>query len=176
MALLCCTKKLRDKLPGKGEVAETKEVESGEDDWYGNLFRLGRRQAVIFTHAESLYSFIIDKIGKKHGGQILVLFRAGLEQRLKRDGFSQRQIKKVLEGVEDMRIGASRSRSVLGSMNDMVNSARYMFYYYQGEYEDIIEEIMVRINRTPMSAIDYKYPVEKFGQYCLEKGERKSTS
>ena len=47
------------------------------------------------------------------------------------------------------RIGATRSRSVLGSMNDMVHCARHMYDYYQGKYEDIIEEVMVRLNKMP---------------------------
>ncbi len=171
MVLLCCTKKLRDKLPEEGQEGRGVRVEGqgtgsegGEDDWYANLFRLGRRQAIIFTHAGSLYSFIIEKVQKRHLVQIMTLFRAGLEQRLIRDGFNFKQIITMLERMKDMQIGATRSRSVLGSMNDMVHCARHMYDYYQGEYEDIIEEMMVRLNKMPMKAIGYQLPMEKFGQ------------
>ena len=55
MFTLRCTKKLLDKM----ERPKIIQAEAEGDDWYANLFRIGRKQCIIFTHAESLYSFIV---------------------------------------------------------------------------------------------------------------------
>jgi hypothetical protein len=164
MALLCCTRKLLEKLPARAEATETEDVTAGKDDWYANLFRLDRRQAIIFTHAVSLYSFIIDRVQKKHFSQIIPLFQLGLLQRLKRDGFPHERNARLMDRVLDIRLAKTRSRSILGSMNDMVYCAKYMYELHKYEYEDIIDEVVRRINIMPMKAIGYKLPVEKFGE------------
>ena len=170
MALLCCTKKLRDKIPDKSKIVEAKDVPSGEDDWYANLFRLGRYQAIIFTHAASLYSFIVDKVRKKHFTQMIPMFQYELEQRLETDNFSRGLIILVRKGVEDIRITQTRSRSVLGSMNDMVSCGRYIFEAHQDDYEGVFDAMIRGINGMPMKAISYQLPVEKLCQ-CYELDE-----
>ena len=167
MALLCCTKKLLDKIPDRSQIVEAKEVSNGEDDWYANLFWLGRRQAIIFTHAASLYGFFVDRIRKKHFTEIISVFQCELEQRLRADGFSRGLNIRVRERVEDIRITQTRSRSVLGSMNDMVSCARYYFEAHQYDDEDVIGTMIRGINGMPMKAIGYQFPVEKFCQ-CYE--------
>ena len=162
MALLCCTKKLLDKLPFKVEVAATERVAAGVDDWYANLFRLDRKGAIIFTHAASLYTFIVEKVRKEHFAKILPMFRFGLEQRLQCDGFTDEQNNMLLERFGDIRIARTRSRSVLGSMNDMVNCGKFMYDHRKCEYEDVLDEVIRRLNKMPMKAIGYQFPVEKF--------------
>ena len=160
MFTLRCTKKLLDKM-GRPEIIQ---AEKSDDDWYANLFQLGRKQSFIFTHAASLYSFITPGIHKQDFMHINQIFILELEFQLKRDGFSHESNVELLEQFWDMQIGKTISRSTLGSMNDMVNCADYLFDSQGLDVELEIPRINHSINTTPFKAISYKFPIECFSE------------
>jgi len=108
---------------GKPKIVQAK---AGNDNWYANLFRLGGKQSVIFTHAASLYSFVTFGVLKPALININQIFILELEFQLKRDGFPHEHNVKLLEQFWNMQIGKTINRSTLGSMNDMVNCAEFL--------------------------------------------------
>jgi len=164
MFVLRCTNKLLDKL----ERPKITQAEGTEDDWYANLFRLGRRQSVIFTHAVSLYSFIVPHIRKQDLMKTHQVFLLGLEFQLKRDGFPHEHNVELLERFLDMHIGKTVNRSTVGSMNDMMNCAKWLAQREGFNVEVDVAKINRIINRTPLKAIGYKFPIVCFsGLYGL---------
>lgn len=160
MITLRCTKKLLDKM-GKPCVVQ---AEAGDDDWYVNLFRLRRKQCVIFTHAGSLYSFIVIGVRKQDLARISQVFILELEFQLKRDSFPHECNVELLERFWDIQIGKTVNRSILGSMNDMINCADYLLNSQRLDVETLIPEINQSINTTPFKSIGYKFPIECFAE------------
>lgn len=160
MITLRCTKKLLDKI-GKPQIIQ---AAAEDDDWYANLFRLGRKQSVLFTHATSLYSFIVPSIRKHNLVHISHIFILELEFQLKRDSFPHECNVKLLERFWEIQIGKTTNRSTLGSMNDMVNCADYLFNSQALDVEMGIAHINRSINTTPFKAIKYKFPIECFAE------------
>lgn len=140
------------------------QAEAGNDDWYANLFRIGRKQSVIFTHAASLYSFIVVGVRKSDLMHINQVFILELEFQLKRNGFPHEGNVGLLELFLDMQIGKTVNRSTLGSMNDMVGCAEFLVNYQGFDAETNIAEINYSINTTPFKAIGYKLPIECFAE------------
>jgi len=164
MFILRCTKKLLDKM-GKPKIVQAK---AADDDWYANLFRLGGKQSVIFTHAASLYSFITFGVLKPALININQIFILELEFQLKRDGVPYEHNVKLLEQFWNMQIGKTINRSTLGSMNDMVGSAEFLVNCQGLDADADIAKINHSINTTPFKAINNKFPKECFSeQYKL---------
>ena len=154
------TKKLLDKM-GKLQIVQ---AGAGDDDWYANLFRMGRKQSVIFTHAASLYSFIVVAVQKPDLMNIKQFFILELEFQLKREGFPHKCNVKLLEQFWDIQIGKTVSRSTLGSMNDMVGCAKFLVNCQGFDPEVDIAKINHSINTTPFKSIGYKFPIECFAE------------
>ena len=160
MITLRCTKKLLDKM----EKSQIARIEAGNDDWYANLFYLGRKQSVIFTHSVSLYSFVVVGVQKQDLMHINQVFILELEFQLKRDGFPHKGNVELLELFLNMRIGKTVNRSTLGSMNDMVDCAEFLVNCQGFDAEVDIAKINHSINTTPFKAISYKFPIECFSE------------
>lgn len=160
MFVLRCTKKLLDEM----ERPKITQSEAAEDDWYANLFRLQRRQSVIFTHANSLYSFIVPSVRKQDLMKLKQVFILALEFQLKRDGFPHEHNVKLLERFSDMQIGKTVNRSTVGSMNDMVNCAKFLAQRQGFDNEIDVAHINHSINKTPFKTVGYKYPLECFSE------------
>ncbi len=144
------------------------QTEVGDDDWYVNLFRLGGKQSVIFTHAASLYSFVVVGVRKPDIMRINQVFILEFKFQLKRDGFHHERNAKLLEKFWDMQIDKTINRSTLGSMNDMVGCAEFLVNCQGFDAEADVAKINHSINTTPFKAIGYRFQIECFSeQYKL---------
>lgn len=142
---------------------------AGPDDWYAHLLRLERKQRLLFTHADTLYSFIFPEALKDTFRQFVLSFVYGLRKQLRADGFCDATIRNQTERLGDMKIANTENRRVLGSMSDMSQTARYMLQTDRIRTKDRPwEAITTMINRTPFKAIEYQNPKEKFRQYTQE--------
>jgi len=169
MPKLCCTKIVRDKLTLAVGKLDLDTGPDGPNDWYAHLLRLERKQRLLFTHAETLYSFIFPEARKDTFRQFVPSFVYGLRERLRADGFGDAVIRYQTERLQDIKISKTENRRVLGSMNDMNQTAQYMLQTDRIRTEDKPwETITTMINRTPFKAIQYRNPIEKFRYYTGE--------
>ena len=150
------TKKLNDKL--KKDLFEINLDECNEfEDYHCNLIKYGRDNCVLITHNTTLFSFVLYGLKAKGFKDFEFLLKEHIFKVLLALEFSQEQIEKVLTSMENINYAKTNSRSVLGSMNEMV--------YHVDEYlyrnTDIIL-IHKKINEIPYKAIDYSFPIEKF--------------
>ena len=160
MKLIRCTRKLLKEL-GIGKADPVSEVAADPclGEWYANLLRIDRRKCVLFTDAETLFSFLVPGVRKPDLDTLNSLFTDHLTKHLAAEGFLDDVIDE-LAGDGQVQIGATKDRSVLGSMNDLA-------YLYQVHIEEggglaryDSREVTRKINRTPMSANRYQYAVE----------------
>ena len=99
------------------------------------------------------------------------IFILELEFQLKRDSFPHECNVKLLERFWEIQIGKTTNRSTLGSMNDMVNCADYLFNSQALDVEMGIAHINRSINTTPFKAIKYKFPIECFAENGFSRDE-----
>lgn len=112
---LRCTSKLLKLLGVRPEMEPPEE----HHNWYGNLLWIDRRKSLLLTHEDTLFSiFVLDirkadltPLGPFMAEQISVALR---QERLPPRTFGDLSNPQVT-------VAKTRSRSVLGSMNDMAS-------------------------------------------------------
>jgi hypothetical protein len=161
MRIIHCTKKLLKELDVP--LVEPDKIPSnpeGLGNWYANLLRIDRRKCVIFTNEKTLYTILIPKVLKINLRNIEEEFLIHLSYNLENEGFRLEVINKVL--LEYQQIGFARtvSKSVLGSMNDFVYHYKFQTMREGGADNIRILPLNQMINRIPMRALKYEYPIE----------------
>jgi hypothetical protein len=160
MLTLRCTHKLlkeihlpKDELPDPGD--------GFLGSWFGHLFRLERRKCVLFTNDRTRYSVLLYGLKKHDFGQLGYSFLSGLDENLRNDGFSSETIVSIGTACYPIAWGTTNSRSVLGTMNDMIMTSRVMV---STQRQDILAEVKSlnhNLNRTPISTLNYLRPVDE---------------
>ena len=119
MIIFRCTQKLLAELhlqkqkledPGNGFLGS----------WFAILFRLERRKCVLFTNDRTLYSVLLYGLRKPDFEALGQRFTKQLLSNLKTDGFPPELVTSIGMTCQKASWSATNSRSVLGSMNDMI--------------------------------------------------------
>jgi len=138
--------------------------------WYANLLMIERRKCVLFTSEKTLYSFLVPGVKKADFKCFDKLFTANLRLNLESEGFRKDVIEKVMGGYDRIDLGKTRSRSVLGSMNEYAYHYKFGIHGEGGLSSCDILALNKEINRTPMSALGHNYGIDEI-RYLL--GDRK---
>jgi len=161
MRIIHCTKKLLKELDVS--LVEPDKIPSsteGLGNWYANLLRIDRRKCLLFTDEKTLYTFLIPKVLKANLKNIEDEFLIHLNYNLQNEGFGLDVINKIMQEYQEIGFAKTMSKSVLGSMNDLA-----YHYEFQIMREGGIENIRIlrlnkEINRIPMGALKYNFPIE----------------
>jgi hypothetical protein len=161
MLQLRCTAKAQKELGiKKSELADAKRGDTLLGNWYVNLFTVDKRKTLIFVNEKTLLSFILFGVKESNVKNIPEIFLRGLEQLLTIEGFDIGQVNKVFSGYENYEFTKTISKSVLGSMNDLV----YLYkssVQYEGGYKNIdIGELILKTNRTPQKNLGWSYSID----------------
>lgn len=155
---LRCTQKLLNLL---GEHPSAEEaIAEGEGDWYGNLFWIERKKCLLFTHAESLFCFVVPDIRKADASPIGPLFVEHLQFELAIESLST-----VLFGdmdANDVQIAKTIDRSVVGSMVEFTFLCQHMIDSVGGLARTDITALNQQLRRTPMGRRRkrFDYPID----------------
>ena len=161
--LIRCTQKLLAEVPGSFI-----DLLASGDGWHANLLRVERHKCVLFTHDATLYSAFVPGLKKPEFGPLGEVFSERLFKALLWDGFTQEQIERMLEACRTIRFARSSNRSVLGSMNDIRFQIEVHIAHDGGLANVDLADLHHRVNRTPFSAVGYRYPVEGFREYLAQ--------
>lgn len=153
------TKSLRAKL-GLDEVSAG-PVDAGPHlRWYANLFRAERVQYILTTNAASLYSVVMYGRGITDDSLYLRQFFTTLREQLEDADMELIYRRCIAPHAGSVVLAKAQDRSVLGSMNDMVQQCKFML-----KADDVSPwDLSAAINRTPYGALGYRFPVEAFAQ------------
>jgi len=153
-----CTKKVQEAL-GLKERDLYVGAEHGSGDlreWYSNLVIFDRRKCLVFTHAVTLYSFMVPGVKKADFARFGEVFRSALKASLGAEGFSARERERLVGNETDI-FGKATDRGVLGSMNDHVRTLGIHIDYEGGLDRVRAEELNHYLNETPMSRIGMQH-------------------
>jgi hypothetical protein len=84
-----------------------------------------------------------------------------LAKNLQYEGISLEAINKINQEYFEIGFAKTSNRSVLGSMNDLAYQCEYFVMRDGGIEKARILQINHKLNRTPMSAIKYRYPIDE---------------
>ncbi len=161
MRIIHCTRKLLKELDVPlVELDKITSPTEGLGNWYANLLRIDRRKCLIFTNEKSLYTFLIPKVLKSNLKNIEEEFLIHLSYNLQNEGFRLEAINRVMQEYQEIGFAKTSNRRVLGSMNEFAFEYDYLIRR-EGGIENIrILHLNKEINRTPMGALKYGYPIE----------------
>lgn len=161
--LIHCTQKLLAEIPDR-----LIDPSASGESWHANLLRIDRRKCVLFTHDATLYSVFVPGLKKPEFEHLDEVFGQRLFKALLWGGFPQTQIEQMLEACRVIRCTRSSNRSVLGSMNDIRFHIEVNVEHDGGLINVDLADLHHRLNRIPMGAIGYGYPVERLREYLAQ--------
>jgi hypothetical protein len=131
-------------------------------NWYLNIFRIERKPIFVLVNEKTFLSFIIHTgINKNNLQSLFDAFRNELEIYLKHEKFDDNIIKSILKQYLDIQITKTYDRSILGTMNNLIDIYKIMIYDEGGlKYCDLIN-IFLRINRIPQRRLNWLFSIEQ---------------
>lgn len=129
--------------------------------WHANLLTLDRRKCVLFTNDLTRYSFLVPGLRKPDFKVLDEVFRQNLFRCLLSEGISQEKVEMVLDEIREVVFTRTGSRSILGTMNDIVYHFKMAVYDAGGLLNTDISNLNRHINRMPIGALEYRTGVEK---------------
>ncbi len=127
-------------------------------DWSGHLFTADRTQYVILTNTASLYSAIAYARGMTNDSHFIVGALAVIRETLADDGLEEAYLRMIVPETGTVRFSKALNRSVIGSMNDIVNHSKF-FLLERGESPF---DVAQKMNDMPLSMLKYSHPREVF--------------
>ena len=164
MLILKCTEKAarefgsrRSKLPQL----------SGEDDptllgaWFVHAVQFGRRKALIFMNADTLFSFLVP-YRKEDLKDLQRLFLGSMLRHFLAEGLPPMAIERVMDDYRPgVVLARTDDRRVIGVMNDAVANFRVVIQMQGGDLLAVdLLEITRAINRTPQWKHGGEAPVD----------------
>jgi len=143
MVVLRCTQQLLLRLKQFDDAAAIRST-TRLGDWYGNLLRMGRRHALIFISERSRLPVLIPV---RQANRLRSSFPDAVCQMLTAVGIPAEAIERERLEMSEIAFGRTRSRSLLGSLNDFAMMARMHFITRRS---DPLERIARDLAETPL--------------------------
>ncbi len=121
MFTLRCTQRLLRRLNVPGEGADQPPT-TRLGDWYANLLHIGSRQVILATSERSLLGLFLSAA---RAATLPERLRLAVAQLLEDLGVPQQLIAEESAAMAEVRIGYTRDRRVLGTMNDLASQVRW---------------------------------------------------
>ena len=152
MLVLRCTRKLLNRVgsPVSNPPASTTRL----GDWYAKPFPVAQKRFVLLMSAESRLPVVMPG---RNVASLAANFPMVLSEVLQSLEFSPEVIEREIRESCDIIIAATKSRSMIGSLNDFALMSQHCLR--ERPFDDLIE-LSTWLARTPMAIFGWKYPVE----------------
>lgn len=160
MKIIRCTQKLIKKL--KVEPAENLWAKSWLESWHANIFTIEDEECLLVTNDATLYSLFLCGLGEEQFNHIHFIINEYFFKLMFNDTIPQPLLEKALNVGDDVLFTKSANKSVMGSMNDMKQTIEAVVMANGGLNGGGALQAQKSINRTPMKAINFQYPIDAF--------------
>jgi Domain of unknown function (DUF6933) len=154
MFTLRCTQKLQKRLEINYDESPCLPT-TALGDWYANILVLQKRPVVLFVSEKSLLCVLVYA---RESPTLVPRFRDGVAELLRQLGATNTAIEKEREAMAEVLIGPTRSRSVLGSMNDFVYQVQASADYNS---DRTLLDHQLSLAEMPCAPINYSTPGTK---------------
>ena len=148
-----CTQRVLRRL-GIEAIADAPVSTTRLGDWYVNLLLMRRHRLLIFVSEPTLLSVCIPVTELS---TLIPRFRKGLAEILQALDAPSRAIEAETSEVETIAFGATLSRSVLGSMNDLMFQAKWEL---KRNPQQTLLELALKLSQVPCKPLGYRFPQE----------------
>jgi len=156
-----CTQKLLRALNLPIQAPPERSGSSSLGVWYANIIVFKNMQFLLFVNTPTLYTVVFHFSGIANSAQVFKTFRDHLAASLTSDGINQQSIQQFLDDHEQGVFIKTTSRSMIGSMNDLINIFLFHIDRNVADYNEIdLHKIQYALNRMPQRKIDWKFSVE----------------
>jgi hypothetical protein len=107
-----------------------------------------------------LFNFIVPDVSRVQIRELDKLFNSYLSCVLADAGIPEAERGRILSEYNEVGFANTNSKSVLGSMNDLAFHYKYSILESGGVHSPAVPEIIRRLNRMPMGALKYVFPIE----------------
>jgi hypothetical protein len=169
--ILRLSQKLNTKIKA-GKLIEMPLDENPYADWSSHLFYADRTQYIILMNTASLYSCVMYGRGVTDDSNFIARALDTIRDFTADDGKQFIYRKFIAPSSETVCFAKALNRSVTGSMNDHIHTAKFML-----EDDMAPSDIGYRLNETPMSALvgpdgrKYGYPKDVFANLVDQMGD-----
>lgn len=127
-------------------------------DWSARHFAAERKQFLILTNTESLYSILFAGRGLTNMSRFVDRCMSSLRQFMESDGLLPLYDRGVAPAARAVQFSKAINRSVIGSMSDLIFHAKG--WLADGDHS--LRDTAVRLNDMPFSTLKYRKPREVF--------------
>ncbi len=113
--IIHCTRKLAPKL--RELSAEPVREPHALQSWHAHLYRVDRRQCLLFCHDDTRFALFLPGVRKPHFADLATWFRSLFGATLSAFGCSEARVGRALLTLGPCRFDTATDRSVLSSMN-----------------------------------------------------------
>jgi hypothetical protein len=167
MQLIRCTKKLQKEMGlKKSDISENEPKESYLGSWHANLIYIARKKCLLFVNDKTLFNFIVPDISRSQIKELSNIFRVNLESVLAAEDVPKRAKRKIMSEYESIQYTSTNSKSILGSMNDLVFHYKYLIQSEGGVQSYAVPSIIKKLNNMPMGALEYVFPIDALKVVC----------
>jgi hypothetical protein len=143
MVVLRCTQTLLQRLKQFDDASDVQST-TKLGDWYGNLIRMGNRHALLFISERSRLPVMVPVRAASH---LRSSFSEAVCQALVAVGVPWEVVQREQVEMAEIALDRTRSRSLLGSLNDFSLMARVQFVTRR---TDSLERIARDLAETPL--------------------------
>jgi hypothetical protein len=141
-----------------GPLSEAPQHDNPYADWSARLFTVDRAQYVLLTNTPSLYSLLMPGRGITEETTFLDHAIEAMRHYMQDDGLSLIFSNFIVPATGAVSFHKPLSRSVTGSMNEMVFEAKY--FMSSGDFS--IFDVNERLNETPHASLKFAFAREAF--------------
>ena len=153
MVVLRCTQQLRLRLKQFGDEPPARST-TRLGDWYVNLIRMGNRHVLLFISERSRLPVLISI---REANRLRFVFPEAVCQMLAAVGVSATDIEEERSRMSEIAYGRTKSRSLLGTLNDFSFGVRLHFITARHESLHDIARVLAR---TPIMPLDGARPTD----------------
>jgi len=128
--------------------------------WHANLIHIDRRKCVLFVNDKTLFNFMVPDVSRAQIRELDKLFMGYLSCVLADARMVEADQVRILSEYDEVAYANTNNKSVLGSMNDLAFHYKYSILEAGGVHSPTVPEIIRRLNRMPMGALKYVFPIE----------------
>jgi hypothetical protein len=153
--ILRCTSRMLDVIGGKPELID---IAPSDDDWYANVVYIDGKKCVLLVHVGTLFSTMALNVGVGLLRPISGYVYSQIVRALESEGFPREALGAV--DYKQIHLAPTRSRSVLGSMNDMVIMARHIIRSEGGLAQCDVNKLNRLLHDTPNQSRGFATPLK----------------
>jgi hypothetical protein len=167
MMLLRCTHKVLKLLGQQPRQVKLSQAENGLAEWYVDIVDAFGPTFFLCTNPGTLYTLVLPAGGSNQVADLSGRLLTRLVMHMTELGIDRSNVERHVQGLGTVIVAKTASRSVLGSMNDLITRFLWHVSQQMGEKGKVdLRAIEQQLNNIPQRPIGWKFAQERFVELC----------